>query len=321
MTAIYRQALLVASLLLICAPAAGARWPARPVTIVVPAGVGGGTDHTARMLARRLEARLGVPFNIVNRGQGSGVIGFDSIKRAAPDGYTLGVIYNFAHYRPMGQGDFSVGDFSPIAQFNFDPAAFLVRQDSSYNTLGEALAALKANPGRYTIACAGGCGGSWSMALARLLDAYGIELSTIRMVPGRGAASALQDLVAGGLDVVPSSLPEASPLIAAGHVKPLAVFSDTRLAVFPDVPTVEEAVGFSIRLGAWRGLVGPAGLPVEISNQLEEAVAAIVSSPDWRKEMSARGFGIQWSSSRDFSAFLQSQEMMVRSMLSKLRAR
>ncbi len=290
-------------------------WPNRPVTIIVPAGAGGGTDQTARMLAKRLKEKFGQPFNIVNQGQGSGVVGIRSIADSEPDGYSLGVIYNFAHYLPMGQANLSVRDFTAIAQYNFDPAGFHVHADSDWRSLPEALDAIKADPTAYSIACGGGCGGSWPIAVLTLFDKWGIDLEQLKMIPGQGAAAALQDLAAGGMDVVPSSVAEAGPLIAAGRIRGLAVFGGQRLSAFPNVPTLEELTDIKLPLGAWRGLVGPAGLPDGISAKLEKAMQEIVSSDDWRLEMAERGFGVQWRSITEFEAFMLQQQCEVRAIL------
>ncbi len=295
--------------------AAFAEWPERPVSIVVPAGAGGGTDATARMLSERLQSKFGVPFNVINQGQGGGVVGISTIKEADPDGYTIGVIYNFAHYKPMGQADFNVDDFTPIAQYNFDPAGFHVSADNEWSTITEALDAIKAAPADYSISCGGGCGGSWPIALATLLNEWGVDMGQVRMIAGQGAAGALQDMVAGGFDVVPSSVPEAGPLIEAGRVKGLAVFGSERLAAFPDVPTLKEETGLDNSLGAWRGVVGPDGLSDEIADQLEAALAEIVESEDWQAQMTDRGFGIEWKPSDAFEAFMRGEEETVREIV------
>lgn len=293
-------------------------WPERPVTIVVPAGAGGGTDQTARMLSERLQERFGQPFNVLNQGQGGGVVGINSIKTADPDGYTLGVLYNFAHYAPMGQAEFDADDFTPIAQFNFDPAGFHVRADSEWQNLTQALDAIRDDPGAYTVACGGGCGGSWPIAVATLFDNWGVDLEQLRMIPGQGAAAALQDMVAGGFDVVPSSVPEAGALIDAGRVRGLAVFGSERLEAFPDIPTLSEQTDLDLSLGAWRGLVAPTGLPEEIASELEAAMQEIVESEQWRADMTNRGFGIEWRSADDFGAFMADQEVEVRRIVEVL---
>ena len=100
------------------------------------------------MLAERLQEYFGQPFNVINQGQGGGVIGLSSIKNADPDGYTLGVLYNFAHYAAMGQADFDAADFTAIAQFNFDPAGFQVRDDSPWENIEQALDDIQQSPER-----------------------------------------------------------------------------------------------------------------------------------------------------------------------------
>jgi tripartite-type tricarboxylate transporter receptor subunit TctC len=314
--AIYAAAMLAAGL---ATPlVAQSDWPERPVTIVVPSGAGGGTDQTARMLAERLQEKLGQPFNVVNQGQGGGVVGISSIKGAEPDGYTLGVIFNFAHYAPMGQADFNVEDFTPIAQYNFDPAGFNVAADSEWSSITEALDAFKEAPGDYVVACGGGCGGSWPMAVATMMDEYGVYVGQVRFVSGQGAAAALQDLAAGGVDAVPSSLPEAGPLIEAGRVRGLVVMADEPLEAFPDIPALSDVTDLDLTLGAWRGLIAPADLPDEIATTLETAMDEIVHDEEWRDAMTERGFGIQWRPSAEFGDFMSSEQESVRNVIGTL---
>lgn len=307
-----------ATILALAPGAAMAQWPERPVTIIVPAGAGGGTDATGRLLALGLEERFGQPFNVVNQGQGGGVVGFTSITTAVPDGYTLGVIYNFAHYRPMGQGDFDVDDMTPIAQYNFDPAGFNVPSESEWETISQALDAIKADPGAYNIACGGGCGGSWPIALATLLREWDVDLNEVQMISGQGAAAALQEMVAGGFDVVPSSVPEAGALIESGLANGLAVFGTERLEAFPDIPTLQEETGLDLELGAWRGLVGPAGLPDDIAAELSAAMEEIYNSEEFQTAMTSRGFGLRWRDAEDFEAFMLSEQDSVRQLITTL---
>lgn len=312
------KAALVTAIVGMAPLSAMAQWPERPVTIVVPSGAGGGTDQTGRMLAERLQAHFGQPFNVVNQGQGGGVVGISSIKNADPDGYTLGIIFNFAHYSPMGQAEVNVEDFTPIAQYNFDPAGFQVRSDSEWENINQALDAIKDAPSDYVIACGGGCGGSWPMAVATMMDEYGVDVSQVRFISGRGAAAALQDLAAGGVDVVPSSLPEAGPLIDSGRIKALTVMGKDRLEAFPDVPTLQETTNMELELGAWRGLIAPAGLPDDIVAELESAMDEIVHDDDWRQQMQDRGFGIEWRDSEAFNEFMLDQQSSVRAIIQTL---
>ncbi|WP_421682840.1 tripartite tricarboxylate transporter substrate binding protein [Stutzerimonas urumqiensis] len=299
-------------------PAFAAEWPTRPVTIVVPAGAGGGSDGTARILSKYLKEEFGQQFNVLNLGQGGGVVGINRIVGAEPDGYTLGVLFNYAHYKEMGQADFALDDFTPIAQYNFDPAGFQVRDDSPFKTVNQALDAIKAEPAKYTIACAGGCGGSWPVAVATLLDRWGVDLAKVRMIPGQGAAAAMQDLAAGGVDFVPSSLPEADAMLKTGTVRSLAVFGPERQENFPKVPSLKEATGLELELGSFRGLVAPAGLPEDIRAKLEAAMKEIYANPEWQADMKARGFNPQWRDSEAFADYLKQHTADVQALFAKM---
>lgn len=295
-----------------------AEWPERPVTIIVPAGAGGGTDATGRLLAVQLKEIFGQNFNVVNQGQGGGVVGITNIVNAEPDGYTIGVLYNYAHYKELGQADFEVASFTPIAQYNFDPAGFHVKADSPFKNISEALDAIKADPAKYNIACGGGCGGSWPLAIATLMDDWGVDLGKANMIPGKGAAAAIQELAAGGVDVVPSSVPEAGALINAGKVRGLAVFGTERLEAFPDVPTLKEETGKDLLLGAWRGVVAPADFPEDVADKLEAAIKQIYDSEEFKTAMTERGFGLYWRNSEDFKAFMESETESVQRVIKAL---
>lgn len=308
-------ALIAASATISTTIPAFAEWPERPITIIVPAGAGGGTDATARLLGVGLEPLLGQPVNIVNQGQGGGVVGFTSITTALPDGYTLGVIFNFAHYSAMGQGDFDVEDLTAIGQFNFDPAGFHVPTGSQWTSISQALDEIKADPARYNFGCGGGCGGSWPLALATLFSESGVDLSEVRMISGQGAAAALQEMVAGGFDAVPSSVPEAGSLIESGLVRGLAVFGAERLAAFPEIPSLKEETGLDLELGAWRGLVAPAGLPEDIAAKVETALETVYNSPEFQEAMNSRGFGLRWRNAADFETYMLEQEISVRDLV------
>ena len=141
-----------------------------------------------------------------------------------------------------------------------------MRADSPYKSVKEVLDAIKANPGKLK-ASGTGQGGIWHLALAGLLDDLKIPQTAIPWVPSNGAAPAMQDLVAGGVDIVTCSLPEARPLIEAGKAKPLAIMDDKRAALFPDVPTMQQAIGVNYSVAAWRGIAGPKGLPADVDGQ------------------------------------------------------
>jgi len=295
-----------------------AAWPEKPVTIIVPAGAGGGTDATARMLSSRLEQKFKQPFNVVNIGEGGGVVGITKVATARPDGYTLGVLFNYAHYKELGQTSITMKNFTPIAQYNFDPGTLTVRVESPYKDARQLVQAIKDNPGKFNVSCGGGCGGSWPLAFAGLMASLDVQLDKLQMIPATGAAAGMLDLASGTIDVVPCSLPETAAMSSAGKTKSLLVMAPARNPEFANVPTVKEALGKDFTAGAWRGVIAPAGLPADIMGTLEKAIKEIVDDPAFVKSMSDRGFGIQWRTQAQFAEFMKAQESEVAKLIAAL---
>jgi tripartite-type tricarboxylate transporter receptor subunit TctC len=296
---------LVGLAVLIAAHPAAADWPERPVTVIVPWAAGGGTDATGRILAQMLEEEHGVPFDVVNRTGGGGIVGHSAIATAAPDGYTIGVVTaEISTYACMGVSDLTEESFTPIAQYNIDAAGFTVAADSEWETLGQALDAIKqASAGTYMLSGMP-VGAAYHLALAGLLTERGIDPKAVTVVPSQGAAPGFQELAAGGVGIVPSSLPEAQAMIEAGRVKPLAVMAEQRLEAFPEVPTVEEAIGVAWASGSWRGIAAPAGLPQDIADELAASLERIHGSEEFREFMEGRGFGVEWKGAQAFGRFM-----------------
>src|SRR5690606_7122981 len=143
------------------------------------------------------------------------------------------------------------------------------------------------------------------LAIAGLLSSLDIDPASVPWVPSQGAAPGLQDLVAGGVDIVPSSIPEARSLLDAGRVKSLAVMSSERNPAFPDVPTTQEIVGVAWNIGAWRGIVGPKDLPAEVKDVLIPALEKVYNSAEYKEFMSAQGYGMQWAAGDEFATFMK----------------
>ena len=299
-----RRGLIGLALAASCGLSLAQAYPDRPVTLIVPWGAGGGTDAVARMIASLLERDLGQPVNVVNRTGGSGVVGHSAIAGATPDGYTIGMItveITMMHHQKLTELDPT--SFTPIALVNLDPAGFQVRADSSYKTMNDVLAAVKANPGKFK-ASGTGQGGIWHLALAGWLRDAKVDPAAVPWVPSNGAAPGLQDLVAGGVEFVPCSLPEARSLIDAGKVRSLSVMASTRAALFPNVPTLKEATGSDWATGAWRGIAAPKGLPPAVAAKLEASVKKAFDSKEYKDFMANRGFGLLWGSSQEFARFM-----------------
>ncbi|HZN46960.1 MAG TPA: tripartite tricarboxylate transporter substrate binding protein, partial [Ramlibacter sp.] len=294
----------IAALAFTALPAAAQNYPARPITLIVPWGAGGGTDATARILGSLMEKELGQPVNVVNRTGGSGVVGHAAIASAPPDGYTIGlatVEIGMMHWQ--GLTELTGASFTPIGLVNADPAGIQVRADAPYRTVQDLLAAIKANPGKFK-ASGTGQGGIWHLALAGLLKDQKIDPASVPWVPSNGAASGLQDMVAGGIEIAPVSLPEARSLIDAGKVKSLAIMNDKPSALYPNVPTLKSAIGSDWTVAAWRGIVAPKGIPAAVRDKLAAVVQKAATSKEYQDFMASRGFGVIYAGPDEFAKFM-----------------
>lgn len=279
-------------------------YPSRPITVVVPWGAGGGTDATARIVGAMLEKEFGQPVNVVNRTGGSGVVGHSAIATAAPDGYTIGMItveITMMHWQGLTELDPT--SYTPLALMNSDPPGVQVKSDSPFKTVKELADYIKANPGKLK-ASGTGQGGIWHLALVGWLNAMKLGADAVPWVPSNGAAPAMQDLAAGGVDIVTCSVPEARAMIDAGKAKALAIMAPKRNPQFPDVPTLNESLGIDYTIGAWRGIAGPKGLPKPVSDKLVAALDKIYKSKEFQDFMNSRGFGMTWGDPRAFASFM-----------------
>ncbi len=291
-------------------------WPNRPVTVVCPWGAGGGTDATARILAAILEKDLKQPFNVVNRTGGSGVVGHSAIATAAPDGYNIGMItVEITMMHHQGLTDLKSTSYTPLALMNEDPPGVQVNSASPYKTARELSDAIKASPAGKFKASGTGQGGIWHLALIGWLMAMGLKPDHVAWVPSNGAAPAMQDLAAGGIDVVTCSVPEAKALIDAGRARSLAVMATERNSAFKDVPTLKEAAGIDYSVGAWRGIAGPKGLPDDVSKTLVAALKKAYDSAEFKDFMGNRGFGLKFADPAGFAKFMaDGDEAMAKAM-------
>ncbi|MCB4822283.1 tripartite tricarboxylate transporter substrate binding protein [Roseicella aerolata] len=297
MNAMSRRTLLGSGAALIATPLAAPalaqpRWPARPVQMICPWAAGGGTDAVVRMVATLLERELGQPFNVVNRTGGSGVVGHTALAQSAPDGYTLGIITSeicMLHWQ--GLTEVTYRNYTPLGLMNNDPPGIQVNASSPHQDVKSLAEAIKASRPGQLKASGTGQGGIWHLALAGWLNAMGLKADHVRWVPSNGAAPAMQDLAAGGLDFTTCSVPEARAMLDAGRARSLAVMAPERLSVFPNIPTLKESLGVDFTTGAWRVIVGPANLPAEVVRVVEPALGRIYQSKEYQDFLNSRGFG------------------------------
>jgi tripartite-type tricarboxylate transporter receptor subunit TctC len=246
-------------------------YPSRPITLIVPFAAGGQTDTITRAIAERMRESLGQPFIIENVAGAGGTIGVGRVARANPDGYTA-VVGNWGTLVVTGavyslQYDL-LTDFEPVALLATEPTVIVARKTLPTNNLRELIAWLKANPDKASIGASGVGGPSHIFAVS-----FQKETTTrLQIVPYRGAGPAIQDLVAGQIDMMITGPTILLNLVRAGSIKAYAVTAKTRLAAAPDIPTVDEAGLPGFYLHVWHGVWLPKGTPKDIVGKLNGAI-------------------------------------------------
>ncbi len=301
--------LLLALPALLAAPACGpaGAYPKRPISLICPWGIGGGTDAVARVLANHLEREIRQPVAVINRTGGGGAVGHTAGARALPDGYTITMMtVEITTMHQRGLARVRPEDFAPILLANYDGAALFVRSESPWKTLGDLLKDAKARPGALK-ASGTAIGGIWHLACLQAVRDAALPEGAIRWVPSNGAGPALRELEAAGADMVFCSLPEAKPLMESGRLICLGVMSEKRFARFPEVPTFAEQGVNSSRAG-WRGVAAPRGTPPDVLRTLGEAFARVVANPDFRKFMETSGYDARIETGETFLRTIRSTE-------------
>jgi tripartite-type tricarboxylate transporter receptor subunit TctC len=263
-------------------------YPTRPIRMITPFAVGGATDVIARMMAERMKSSLGQPVIVEDATGAAGTIAVGRVAREAPDGYTLSLGNNSSHV--MAGATYAlqydlVKDLEPVALLVSNPELVVAKKALPANDLVGLIAWLKANPGKAT---QGGAGVGGITHVAGVL--FQRETGTrFQFVPYRGAAPAVQDLVAGQIDMVISDPVVALPQVRAGTIKAYGVTTKTRLFSAPDIPTLDEAglPGFDISL--WHGLWLPKGTPKNIIAKVNAAVMDALADPMVRARLAELG--------------------------------
>jgi tripartite-type tricarboxylate transporter receptor subunit TctC len=282
-------ALTATPLLSIRTASAAEAWPARPVTLVVPAAAGGTTDIVARLIAEGMTRELGQQFIVDNKGGASGNIGIRTVARADPDGYTL--LLTFSGYQVTNPALFKKLEWDPIQSFVpvglVAKAPFLViaRKDLAADTLPELVAYAKQKPGELTYASSGQ-GSLQHIGAEQLQQLTGIEMVH---VPYKGAGPAMIDLLGGVVDIYITSPPSAASHLKNGGVKGLAMAAPERHPMLPDIPTAAEAGVPGLELVSWYAVYAPAGTPQDIVDRLASAMEKIATSEDYRQKIQEQG--------------------------------
>jgi tripartite-type tricarboxylate transporter receptor subunit TctC len=204
----------------------------------------------------------------------------------------------------QGLTDLKSTSYTPLALMNEDPPGVQVKGDSPYKSVKELADAIKAAPAGKFKASGTGQGGIWHLALIGWLQAMGLKPDHVAWVPSNGAAPAMQDLAAGGIDLVTCSVPEGRAMIDAGRARSLAIMAAERNPLFKDVPTLNEALGINYSVGAWRGIAGPKGMPADVQARLVAALKKASESKDFTEFMANRGFGVRFAQGDAFASFM-----------------
>jgi tripartite-type tricarboxylate transporter receptor subunit TctC len=297
------QALVLLPLLALSAPADAQLNPSRQITIVVPIGAGGGVDATGRLIAEKLQERLKQPVIVENRPAGGGMVGADSVAKAAPDGHTLllmetsSVLHKWLHTNvPFDV----VTDFAPIARVATSPLILFANPSFGPNNARELIALAKSEPGKLS-AGTPGVGTPHHLALLMLNALAKIDIVN---VPYRGAALVLNDVLAGQIPMGWAAPTAVMPHVATGKVKIIGVASAQRPASMPNVTPIADGVpGFDLDI--WFGVSAPAKTPPDVLARYAKEIAEICEQPDVKERIARTGLSTAYLDGAKFGQLIR----------------
>ncbi|MBP0492388.1 Bug family tripartite tricarboxylate transporter substrate binding protein [Pararoseomonas indoligenes] len=288
-------------------PAAAQAYPARPIRLIVTFPPGGSSDVIGRILAPRIEARLGQPLVIDNRPGAGGNIGMDIVAKAAPDGYTLGIgaagalSVNPSLYPNMPYD--TLRDLAPVTMLAGIPFVLVANPRIGVKTLPELVALAKSRPGVLTVAH-GGNGTAMHLSAELFNQMAGLRIETI---PFRGSAPAMTAAVSGDTDLAVVDLASVSGLTAGGQLVVLGVTTPARVSSLREAPTIAEAGLPGYESVGWFGLVAPARTPAAAVEALNAAFTAVLREPEIRARLESIGTVAQPGTAEDFASFIRSE--------------
>jgi tripartite-type tricarboxylate transporter receptor subunit TctC len=297
--------LLIALALFAGAATAQDNWPTRPLKFILPFPPGGGTDILGRQIAEKLGERLGQPVVTENRGGAGGNVGAEAAAHSAPDGYTIVLVAPSLAISPTLYAKLNydaVRDLQPITLVATIPNVLLT-QTGFAPDLRAFIAKVKQKPGEYNFG-SGGAGTSNHLGGELFNIVAGTKLVH---VPYKGVNLAMQDVMAGRIELVVIGLPAALPQIRNGRVKALAAISPHRLESLPDLPTAAEAGLPNFDVTTWYGILTPAGTPRPIVDRLNRELIAVMNSADMKDKLAKQGTDVRTSTPDEFAAYIKSE--------------
>jgi tripartite-type tricarboxylate transporter receptor subunit TctC len=296
---------LVAAFLLAATAAFGQPYPTKPVKLIVPDGPGSVSDLRARQIGAKLGDYLGQPVVVENRVGGSMMIGAEAAAKSPPDGYTLffgNIVTHSLNPRLFKTLQYSPDDFAPVTSVSAGPLILVVHPDLGVKNVEEFVALAKAQPGKLSYGVVGqGSPGHIVMEQIKLVRGTQLEV-----VPYKSSAQATQDLIAGHLKISLSYWSIVGPQVRAGKLRALAVASQKRLEVAPDVPTFAEAGIPGVEAKGWQGVMVPAGTPRPVVDRLHAEMKKVLATPEIRSAIVDTGAEIGGESPMEFAAFIAS---------------
>ena len=281
-------------------------YPNKPIHLIVGFSPGGSADTVGRALAEGLSNRLGQAVVVENKAGANGNIAAELVARSAPDGYTLyfpsiGHAVNASLYKNLPYDP--VKDFTAIGGVFSAPNILIVPANSPYKSVGELIAAARANPGRLTFASSGS---GTSVHLSAVLFEKMAKIDMIH-VPYKGTGSAMPDVISGQVDMSFPNLPSGLPHVKSGSLRALGITTAKRSSAAPNIPTIAESGLPGYDMATWYGLVAPANLPVEIRNRLNKELQSILADPKFKDKLIAQGADPMPGTSEQFSTFIKSE--------------
>jgi len=294
---------------LLSTPSMAQTYPTKPIKLVIPFPAGGATDIVGRVVAQQLGVELGQTVVVDNRAGAAGVIGSESVARAAPDGYTILLSTSSTHtIGPILNPKIPFSptkDFTPIMYLAASPQVVVVPLSSPAKTMPELIDYIKKNPGKLNFGSAG-TGGIPHLSTERFLAMTGTKMTH---VPYKGTALAMPDLMAGRLDLMFDSISVSLPHIRDGKVRALAVTSPKPSSVAPDIPTLSQFVPGYESL-TWFGVFGPAGLPPAIQDKLNQALNKAIQNPALLAQFAKLGFDAAGGTPAEFAKKMADETAM-----------